>query len=80
MPPLRDEGWRWGGDVGVKVCPPGVGGAVSPFGAVERSTMTPGIKFSRLTNGSPAVMVASTTGDGDKYGASHYSLRASDFQ
>lgn len=47
--------------MGVKACPPGVGGAVSPFGAVERSTMTPGIGFACLTNGSPAVIVASAT-------------------
>lgn len=32
---------------------------MSPFGAVERSTMTPGIGFACLTNGSPAVIVAS---------------------
>lgn len=47
------RGW-----VGVKACPPGVGGAVSSFGAAERSTMTPSIGFACLTNGSPAVMVA----------------------
>lgn len=50
---------RWGWGEGVKACPPGVGGAASPFGAVERSTMTPGIRFACLTNGSPAVIVAS---------------------
>lgn len=45
--------------MGVKARPLGVGGAVSPFGAVERSTMAPGIRLACLTNGSPAVIVAS---------------------
>lgn len=45
--------------MGVKACPLGVGGAVSPFGLVERSTMAPGIRFACLTNGSPAAIVAS---------------------
>lgn len=45
--------------MGVKACPLGVGGAVSPFGAVEKSTMMPGIGFACLTNGSPAAIVAS---------------------
>lgn len=65
---------RWGWGEGVKACPPGVGGAASPFGAVERSTMTPGIRFACLTNGSPAVIVASARApsvkkiqDGDLY-------------
>lgn len=70
------RGW-----VGVKACPPGVGGAVSSFGAAERSTMTPSIRFACLTNGSPAVIVAGSRaplvdknggrrricGDGDAY-------------
>lgn len=47
------RGW-----VGVKACPLGVGGAVSSFGAAERSTMTPSIGFTCLTNGSPAAIVA----------------------
>ncbi len=54
---MRDD--SDGDGVGVKACPPGVGGAVSPFGAVERNTMTSGIGFACLTNGSPAVIVAS---------------------
>lgn len=66
---------RWG-RVGDKACPPGVGGAVSPFGTVERNTMTPSIGFACLTNGSPAVMLASArapsvnnnTEDGDANG------------
>lgn len=77
--PFRDEGWQLDVDgVGVKACPPGVGGAVSPFGAVVRSTMTAGIGFACLTNGSPAATVASERAssvnngaeDGDAYGAS----------
>lgn len=64
------RGW-----VGVKACPPGVGGAVSSFGATERSTMTPSIEFACLTNGSPAVIVAGSraplvnkkTADADAY-------------
>lgn len=43
----------------VKACPAGVGGAASPFGAVVRSTMAPGVRFARLTNGSPAATAAS---------------------
>lgn len=52
-------GMGWGGGGGVKACPLGVGGAGSPFGAVEKSTMTPEIRFTCLTNGSPAAIVAS---------------------
>lgn len=47
------RGW-----VGVKACPPGVGGAVSSLGAAEWTTMTPSIGFACLTNRSPAVIVA----------------------
>lgn len=64
---------RWG-RVGVKDCPPGVGGVVSPFGVAEKTTMTPSIGFTCLTNGSPAVTVASErlvfNGRGWTYGAS----------
>lgn len=61
------RGW-----VGVKACPPGVGGAVSSLGAAEWTTMTPSIGFACLTNGSPAVIVAGSraptkTADGDAY-------------
>lgn len=55
---MRDDRDRDG--VGVKARPLGVGGALSPFGGTERSTMRPRIGLACLTNGSPAAIVAST--------------------
>lgn len=40
----------------------GVGGAVSPFGAVESSTITQRIRFACLTNGAPTVPLTEDVG------------------